>query len=77
MALPSSRFLRMAQRLKYRDGAVRHALLAVQGEVSTAAPQPPAAADVVEDFERDNSADIAALAAASQTPGFPGIGYAS
>lgn len=69
LSLPSPRFFRHAQRLPVRGGAVTAVLQAIDQpqEVTTTIP----AAEVAE----GTADDIAALAALSQNPGFPGIGY--
>lgn len=76
LELPSSRFFRMAARLPIRGGAVAHSLATAerQPQPIEAPPSIPAPAPPV---DVDNSAEIAAVAAMSQNPGFPTIGYAS
>lgn len=72
LSMPGPRFLRHAARLPLRSGAVAYALTRDHGEeggqVQQAAAQPAVAEGTAD--------DIAALAAASQHPGFPGIAYA-
>lgn len=78
LELPSSRFFRMASRLHLRDGAVRQTVALRRGDevvAQQAAPPPPPAAEPA-DVDVDNSGKIAAIAAMSQVPGFPSIGYA-
>jgi hypothetical protein len=70
MALPSSRFFRMAERLHLRGGAVT-AARASSRTVEREEWSPPPAPVIAE----GTASDIAALAAMSQHPGFPGIGY--
>lgn len=70
--LPSSRYFSLAERLVHYQGAVRALLVAEQEPQAATRPTgglrgPSVAAGTAE--------DIAALAAMSQNPGFPGIGY--
>lgn len=71
--LPSSRFFQMAERLKYRGGAVTAALRALE-EVST--PPPPPELPAVARDAVGTADELAAMAAMSRNDaGFPGIGY--
>jgi hypothetical protein len=78
LQLPSSRFFSIAERLPLRGGAVTAALTdkgAAHGGDQEWLPGPdtgPASPSVV---AAGTANDIASLAAASQHPGFPGIGY--
>lgn len=71
MALPSSRYFRMVERLPLRGGAVTHALAAKE---AAEGPAEPAARALVTPPTSDT--DGAIMASLSDHPGFPGIEYA-
>lgn len=76
LAMPSPRFFAHAQRLPIRGGAVAHVLARelqpeqTTGVVEQAGAYSPPASEGTTD-------DVASIAAMSQHPGFPSIGYAS
>ncbi|TFV90386.1 hypothetical protein [Blastococcus sp. CT_GayMR16] len=76
LELPSSRFFQHAQRLYVRGGAVTAALATAGpvGREEMIAPPPPPTSSAP-GISAGTPDDIAAMAAMSQNPGFPGIGY--
>lgn len=78
MALDSPRYFRWAERLHHYNGAVRAVrLLAAQAAQGEPYPieVPPAVTAAPAGEPVTVVDDVAAIAAMSQTPGFPGIRY--
>lgn len=75
LELPSSRFFRMAQRLPLRGGAVSAAVAEAQTDREPWPREEVHPSSQSSGMAEGTADDIAAMAAMSQNPGFPGIGY--